>query len=1066
MNLIGKLLRVRRGETRSVFAFFLGFFFLVSALVVGKTARDTLFLSRFDPAYLPHMYVAVALAIAAAVALYNRLTTGVSQFTAAITTFAVGAVSLLIIQSLLSRWVYPVLYVWMDIIGTLCVIQFWFLTGRAFTPRQARRLFGIIGSGGAVAGTASGFAIRPFVHNFGTAPLLTLASLLLMLSLTVIVFLRPFLSRHHPEEKRPPARRTRSRSGRFKRPYLTAIAVTVTLSALVSSLVDYQLKIIASRTLDEASLAGLFGLLYGIIGVASVIMQFLVTGRILSHLGITWGLTFLPAALVAGNLMILALPVVMTAVMARAGDQIFRFTVHDAATQLLWVPVPMSEKKRTKPLIDGTIKNAAQGLSGLLILAVTAWVDVRYLSIPSLLFLGAWILSNSRLKKGYVHQLEKAIRKRQLDVESLQVDHTDPLVVNALRETLKTGQDAQILFALDTMKHLPLSPWIPDLKRVFRTASPQVKTAILRLTREEGHIISDEEILTTISDTDDTVASEAMLICGERKIARAQKPLEEILASAPRHRPVRQSGAAAGLILLSDHRHKTALRVLNGMLTRGDPRDQVAVLQLSISWRKESLLDDKYLVRLLNSPSPDVRKEAIRVASRRPGETLILPLADNLENPSTRPAARKALRNFDSTAVSEALVRRLLDPDLPGRLAKGLIHALEDHPVPPSRDALVEKVGPSGDAIARETVDVLGKMVRTTPLSPTQAGKVETVLNEEIRRLYRHLSLLERLPDGQEVFLVRDLLNHFIRRGKIHAIKLSLLPYPDAPVTSLTAPVRSSEGRSLSNVLEILDTILPRETRRKLLPIFDATSLGEKVREGHRIYPDTPVSVETALVDWAKSTDVWTSAVALHSILTPRFDPLLSRTADGSALDWERLSRSPLQRETVSKLWDVYGSRLQSLPGFVKQSWLLEDMPMYTTLEKTIFMKGVDLFRDIPGEDVYHMAQIAEEVVYAEGRNIFNEGDAGDSMYIIMNGAVQIHKNEKEIAVLKEGEFVGEMALLDQQPRSATATAADDSVLLQIRGEDFYDLMASRMEIMQGIVRVLTERLRQAIDGT
>lgn len=136
---------------------------------------------------------------------------------------------------------------------------------------------------------------------------------------------------------------------------------------------------------------------------------------------------------------------------------------------------------------------------------------------------------------------------------------------------------------------------------------------------------------------------------------------------------------------------------------------------------------------------------------------------------------------------------------------------------------------------------------------------------------------------------------------------------------------------------------------------------------------------------------------------------------------------------------------------------------MYSTLEKTIFMKGVDLFHDISGEEVSHAAQITEEVHLGQDETIFEEGDLGDSMFIIVDGAVRIHKGNKEIAVLSKGKFIGEMALLDQEPRSASVTTTEETVLLKINGEDFYDLMASRMEIMQGIVKVLTHRLREAI---
>ena len=83
-------------------------------------------------------------------------------------------------------------------------------------------------------------------------------------------------------------------------------------------------------------------------------------------------------------------------------------------------------------------------------------------------------------------------------------------------------------------------------------------------------------------------------------------------------------------------------------------------------------------------------------------------------------------------------------------------------------------------------------------------------------------------------------------------------------------------------------------------------------------------------------------------------------------------------------------------------------------------------------------------------------------MFIIVDGAVRIHKGNKELAVLSKGKFVGEMALLDQEPRSASVTSTEETTLLEINGEDFYDLMASRMEIMQGIVKILTQRLREA----
>ncbi|MBI5495898.1 MAG: cyclic nucleotide-binding domain-containing protein [Deltaproteobacteria bacterium] len=133
---------------------------------------------------------------------------------------------------------------------------------------------------------------------------------------------------------------------------------------------------------------------------------------------------------------------------------------------------------------------------------------------------------------------------------------------------------------------------------------------------------------------------------------------------------------------------------------------------------------------------------------------------------------------------------------------------------------------------------------------------------------------------------------------------------------------------------------------------------------------------------------------------------------------------------------------------------------MISTVEKVLFLKGVDLFSAIPGEDLSQIAQIADEVEMDSGETIFKEGDLGDSLYLIVSGKVRIHRGDKEIAVLGEKQVFGEMALLDSEPRSASVTATTDVSLLKITQEDFADILAEKGEIAQGIIKVLTRRLR------
>ena len=97
-----------------------------------------------------------------------------------------------------------------------------------------------------------------------------------------------------------------------------------------------------------------------------------------------------------------------------------------------------------------------------------------------------------------------------------------------------------------------------------------------------------------------------------------------------------------------------------------------------------------------------------------------------------------------------------------------------------------------------------------------------------------------------------------------------------------------------------------------------------------------------------------------------------------------------------------------------------------------------------------------------QGTLIFKEGDYGDCLYIIIGGSVRIHKGERELAVLGRMQSLGEMAVLDGSPRSASATALEDTTMIKVDREQFLDVMRSSPEIMQGIIRLLLARLREA----
>jgi len=102
---------------------------------------------------------------------------------------------------------------------------------------------------------------------------------------------------------------------------------------------------------------------------------------------------------------------------------------------------------------------------------------------------------------------------------------------------------------------------------------------------------------------------------------------------------------------------------------------------------------------------------------------------------------------------------------------------------------------------------------------------------------------------------------------------------------------------------------------------------------------------------------------------------------------------------------------------------------------------------------------------FSAGQTLFYEGDEGDDMYIIQSGKVAIKKKVKDaetvLAVLEKGDFFGEMAILERQPRSASAEVVEDGDLIVISSEIFGDMIKQNPEIAVRMLRKQSIRLRE-----
>ena len=134
---------------------------------------------------------------------------------------------------------------------------------------------------------------------------------------------------------------------------------------------------------------------------------------------------------------------------------------------------------------------------------------------------------------------------------------------------------------------------------------------------------------------------------------------------------------------------------------------------------------------------------------------------------------------------------------------------------------------------------------------------------------------------------------------------------------------------------------------------------------------------------------------------------------------------------------------------------------MLLTIEKVLILKSVSIFSSVPEAQLVDLATIVESVEYSAGDIIMNQGDLGNSMYIVADGQVRIFDGENELGVLDNRAVFGELAALDPEPRAASAQAIEDCTLLRVDGESLYELMSGNKEVTRGIIHVLCDYTRE-----
>jgi CRP/FNR family transcriptional regulator, cyclic AMP receptor protein len=124
-------------------------------------------------------------------------------------------------------------------------------------------------------------------------------------------------------------------------------------------------------------------------------------------------------------------------------------------------------------------------------------------------------------------------------------------------------------------------------------------------------------------------------------------------------------------------------------------------------------------------------------------------------------------------------------------------------------------------------------------------------------------------------------------------------------------------------------------------------------------------------------------------------------------------------------------------------------------------LRRVPLFQGMTNRAIEHVAGITREAKFDAGEAIMREGEEGTEFLVVVDGALEISRGGSPIGRLGAGDFLGEIALIDGRPRTATATALEPVKALVIERDAFQGLLDDIGAVRHGILMALTERIRR-----
>lgn len=835
-----RLIELKGGEARPVALAFAVLGLLVGGHTILETARDAMFLAELPPQQLNVVYVVLAVLSFAVAAESTALARRFGRRNALIATLVAAALAIGVLHALpVTKTTLMALYVTSGLVGAALLPQFWLLTARSFTSAQGRRLFGPIASGGVLGAVAGAGGAAVLLTRLPVASLLVVSAGVFVATAVLLALVDPQAAatpgasakaaeRGDGEERRLPA--PQAADAATGRALARRVALLVALSTAALLAGDYLFKSAAARDLAPAELGPFFARYYAVTNAVSLAVQLLVASRVVRRLGVAAAVGVMPLLFLLGGAASVATGgVLLSALALRLVDGGLRHSINRVATELLYLPMPVELRERTKSLVDSVLTRSVQAVVAGVLFALSALDVLSPWLVAALVvaFSAGWLGVAISLRGLYLDLFRRALARGTLDggADGAEIDlnaaevlveamaNPDPDHVVAAMEVLEQRgrvklipalvlyHDSEIVLtrALKILGRSSREDWIALGERLLVHPSESIRVAAVRALARRGR----DAVLARAADE----ASGAVQAYAAYHLARRNPDVD--LVAEPR---------IAAILDASEAGQRAQRGLLAAIFDAPDPRAVPLVLELvergaldgdevdimHVARAMEAWPDPRYVAPCVARLARRKGREAMYGALAAQGEAALVALQAVLDDPDAprrlRVHAPWSIGSHATQAACDDLVSRLeTEPDgfVRYKILRGLGHIVA------TRDVTVDRA--SIEAYARRA---LLEHLRLTALrlAVTTPGHASSdAADAGAARALRLLGGLLLSKEEQALERAFRLLKIANRREDIHRVHKAAV---------------STDRRARSDAGEFLDTLLGARRQWELRLLF------------------------------------------------------------------------------------------------------------------------------------------------------------------------------------------------------------------------------------------------------